>query len=427
MAARTAPHRADRVVATRTSRTGSPGGRGSGERGPRQRGLGAALVVFAVVPIVAAAIGVVRATRPADDLARTRQGSRPIAGHRPLPFSATPEAFDITYRVEQPGDPATVTTERLTALRPFSTRFEARAGTPPGGRVTGERASRLGVLVLSTGAGPRALASSPSLGASDLRWEPVVASSQSAGILERREQREVLGRRCQVWRTGATTTTGRLVPVAQGKGEYSDTCVDAHGLVLEEVWAKNGTRLRRRIAVRVDEHPAVDATRFTLPGEHPLAFEDGNGFVRPVAPDSALEGRTFRLPGAPAGFEYKGRFAVTPPRLDAFGSPQDDSGSQRASIGTADVWQRGADVLVLEQTIVAGSTAAPEPDPNGIDVDLGPLGTGQAILDLRGNEVRADLEGARSVRLVGTLPLDDLIALGRSLTEEQGTGVRFLD
>ncbi|MDQ3107113.1 MAG: hypothetical protein M3Q68_04835, partial [Actinomycetota bacterium] len=57
-------------------------------------------------------------------------------------------------------------------------------------------------------------------------------------------------------------------------------------------------------------------------------------------------------------------------------------------------------------------------------VDLGgDLDDAVAVLDLRSNEVRAELAGSRFVRLAGTVPREALIALARTLRPVEGTGI----
>jgi hypothetical protein len=76
------------------------------------------------------------------------------------------------------------------------------------------------------------------------------------------------------------------------------------------------------------------------------------------------------------------------------------------------VWIRGGDVLVLDQ----GTGQPFQPGGRARPVDLGPLGQGEALLDLRSSEVRTTDE-AGYVRLFGTLLPDELAAIARTLRQ----------
>jgi hypothetical protein len=115
------------------------------------------------------------------------------------------------------------------------------------------------------------------------------------------------------------------------------------------------------------------------------------------------------------------RYAVVPSQPQAYQSrdltanPFGPPGSLVVSID--DVYVRGADAIVIEQ----GSTVndAKFKPPSGADaVDLGPaLGRGQLLLSASASEVDAEPDGGvRFVRVVGTVPSQELIALARSMT-----------
>jgi hypothetical protein len=70
-----------------------------------------------------------------------------------------------------------------------------------------------------------------------------------------------------------------------------------------------------------------------------------------------------------------------------------------------------------------------EADDRFPDVDLGPVvGTGEFLAGVTGGEVRALLGSGRFVRVYGTAPLADLVAVARSLHQtDTGTGPVYLD
>jgi hypothetical protein len=173
-------------------------------------------------------------------------------------------------------------------------------------------------------------------------------------------------------------------------------------------------------SLKLDVELADD--RFTLAGEQALSIDQGNGIFREVEPDSAFEGTVYRLAEPPAGFTYRGRYVVSPPKLSPFKSPLDDAGAEQVSM--VDVWDRGPDLVVLSQTIATAAIALPDQASGAETVDV-PIGKAASVLDLRSNEIRMALPEARFLRVTGTRPSADLVALVGSLRAETGTGLRF--
>jgi hypothetical protein len=339
----------------------------------------------------------------------------------PIGIDRTPESYRISYRIEVYQERAVrTTTDTLEVRRPFQSRLVSKDGS----RVLTTRASRLGALAFGSAQGPISIASAPVVASADLRFDPALAEAVDLELVELREQRRVAERRCQVVRFGSTISSGELRPVGSREGEYADACIDAEGLLLEEVWVKDGVPLQRRIATAIEVDPSLSENRFTLASERELTTEEGNGFFRRVQPDSSLEGLSFELPEAPAGFVHVGRFAVQTPRLSLKnGDPLDPAPEKRRDISQVDAWTNGPDLLLLSTTIGDELAAAPEDREIAKPVDLGDIGEGLAVLDLRSNEVRVELAGSRFLRLAGTVPRDSLVALARTLRPVQGTGV----
>src|SRR5207247_7133823 len=93
------------------------------------------------------------------------------------------------------------------------------------------------------------LAQTPgSLPGGDVRAGPVLEDALGAGVIERREQREVAGRRCQVYRSKDTAAGATLAPATDPTRQHADTCIDEAGVVLEEVVVTDGHQSRRRLA-----------------------------------------------------------------------------------------------------------------------------------------------------------------------------------
>src|SRR5205085_6614104 len=129
-----------------------------------------------------------------------------------------------------------------------------------------------------------------------------------------------------------------------------------------------------------------------------------------ISDTSRPPGLTFWEPSqAPAGFSHLGRFAVVPPQ------PPAGTRGPPAALSTAidDVYGRGPDVIVVEQGPAAGARAS-QP-PGGQDVDLGALGQGRLVLSATAPSVTAVLSNNSFVRVSGTVPPGDLVAVARFL------------
>jgi hypothetical protein len=350
-----------------------------------------------------------------------RAGSTELAAGQPLAISDEPAGYDVVYRVERKvGSDVTVSTDHLSVLRPFSSRVESRRGPPPGHDRTSLAIGALGRNENSSPSGaPLTIELPPAVAPADVRLSTVVQDALDQGVLQRRERRRVAGRVCQVFRSGGLFASGALTPATATAA--ADTCVDANGIVLEEVLRGGGVTQLRRVAVAVrEQHPP--AADFAVTGS-PLAVADGGGSTRAVDPTSSPPGPFWQLDAPPDGFTLAGRFAVVPPQPENYSDPL-SSGAKVASI--TDVFIRGADAVFVDR----GSTLqGSEPftfDPAHRTVDLGPLGRGEIILSARGAEVRALTGVGGFVRVYGTLPVAQLADVARRLRQVDGTTLRYL-
>ena len=359
----------------------------------------------------------------------SRDGSSVVASadevDEPLELVDEPSSYELVYRIERyDPDKVQVSQDRITVRRPF----DGRGTSSIDGRQTGDRASRFGMLIITTGQGPRTLVSPPSPATGDVRLSPVLGDAVEEGWLEVRERRKVLGRECQVYRAGSTAVAGTLVPVRTTAGEHSDLCIDATGLLLEEVWFKDGLPLQRRVATSRKVGATYPDSMFRLADEEPpLTIDQGNGFIREVDPASAFEGTVYRLSEPPGGAQYVGRYVVQPPTLSPFQNPLDSPSERREQVSMVDVWVRGADVVVFSQTIAADISAVPNDAKTAKPLDLGPVGKAATVLDLRSSEVRAELPEARFLRIAGSLTRQELVEISGGLRAEEGKGLVFLE
>lgn len=344
--------------------------------------------------LVAVALGLAGGACSGDDEPErlTREGSTEVDAR--LTIGEPVSEYRITYRVRAASaDGVTTSTEEVSVARPFESRVVVRAD----GAVTARRVSRFGELVIEGDGGVQVLGVPPALGTSDVRPDAVLDDAVERGMAERREVREVDGRRCRVYRLGSSASDGTLVPVGTTGGEHADVCVDARGLVLEEWWVQQGHALRHRLAVDVEvDDVTFDDRTFTLPDEAPPGPTQG-------AVAEVVEGSGF---ATPSGFTDVGRYDVTVAQLQPPGSSEILPGRTSA----AEVWRRGADLLVLEE---AGG--ALPPTSFGIPTEVPGVGPAELVLDLRANELRFTTDAGDTVRLYGTVTPTELLDLARFL------------
>jgi hypothetical protein len=313
-----------------------------------------------------------------------RDGSTRVSAPREVRVTNVLDAYSITYRVETVEDgKVTVDEAALTVQRPFRSRLELGDGSV--------RVSDFGYLGHQPAKGkPSVYTAAPEAAGGDVRADLVVDD------------------------------TGREVRPGSGV----DECIDADGLVLEEVVRDATTITRRWVATRVDTSPTTRTRDFRLRGVAPIPARDGGGSLQKVKPASAPPGPVWELDAPPPGFDLIGRYAVVPPQ-DA--SADDPETRDQVIAGIVDVFMRGHDVVFIEQGGTLGQVPPFGTAENGTVVDLGELArNAEWFPTVTGAEVRALLPPGRYVKVRGTLPADDLIAIARSLHERTGTGLTYI-
>lgn len=337
-----------------------------------------------------------------------RSGSRRVVSGTSLSLSEGPSEYTITYRNRSPG--ARDTVETLEVSRPY----RSRTSSP-----TQVRQTDFARISLNPGSS-QATVLNPPPGPIDPRPWLVVDRAVAEGLLERREQRSVAGERCQVYRGFdgvAASTISAALP-----GSHVDVCVSKDGLVLEEWQIRGGRANRQRIATRIERQ---DPLLPPIDDAPPLPAAQGGGSVLAVDPLSEPPGRFFVLEAPPPGFELRGRYSVVPPQAGL----ADPAERRRAVASTADVFERGIDVVVVDRGGTLNLERAIQSRPEGRSVDLGPvLGPGELLLSWSGPEVRWGDADGKFIRVFGTIGVDEVLALARSLREtDGGPGLVFLE
>lgn len=376
------------------------------------------VAVVLTVAVIAGAVITFRVVRSGDgDEERAAPDSPVIGGAPDVEIERTPEAWHIVYRLEEhAGETITVSTDKVWVRRPYESRLETWSGAPPGER---RQSIQVGAFARrgtqATGAQSLVLRLPPAVAPSDVRVLPVLDVAEEEKLLDRREVREVADRRCQVFRSGSLLSAPALTkPTADN---YADTCIDAAGLVLEEILFEEGSLLSRRLAVSVEEAPDLDGVAFTMPEGDPVPVEKGGGRVQALTLDSRPPGQFYELPAPPPGFTHRGRFSVIPPQPDNFADPLREG---FIFGGVTDVYERDEAFVVIDQWGTLQGQPPPAAPPAYDHVEVAGLGKGGLSLSGAGAELRFDLPGGRLVRLTGPLEPDELTRLARELVVVEG-------
>jgi hypothetical protein len=401
---------------------------------PRVRRRSRSLVIAAGA-LVAVGIGVLVVTNRGDDGSAppapviTRAGSvfvRREAGST-APMGPPPSTYHAVYATTDTGAGGLVrTTEEDWVRRPFEGRREIRTGGTNGNaKVTQTVVWGFARFQVQNGpeAKPQTLQTAPGPAGNDLRPDAVLDDATKAGTFEAREQRQVGRVRCQVYRTPQGAVAGPLKPSEAVTGRFSDLCFDEHGILVEEVGYEAGKIVHRKLLRSLEVDQPIADDRFAVTGTN-LTLQQGGGSVRQLEPTSRPPGDTFyELDGPPEGFTLQGRYAVVPPQPQALNDPSRTD----TRAGVVDVYVSGPDFLLVERGGTLGGADPFGPDPTAEKVDLAPIGDGELLLGMTGSEVRALTGGGHFVRIAGTAPPSDLVALARRLTPQPGGELRFLD
>lgn len=320
-----------------------------------------------------------------------------------------PTSYAITYRVDQAHGPRRV--ERLVVDRPW------RSASSDG---TSARVSDFGLLGDKPAPpGSAGLVTPPALAVGDSRPDIALPSAVAAGVATLGERRRVAGVACQVYRTAFPLDAG---PITAPGADRTESCVDARGLVLEEVQVVDNRPSQRRTATSVEERAVLnDADVAVAPPA--LSVSDGGAGVRKLDDEQAARLAPRWTLHPPSPFAMLGQYAVAYPSSDANNDPRAFT-SRLATVIT--VWTNGADVVMFESgATLDGSAVAAY--PGAIKTVAWPTpagGTGPGLADLvlsaRGNELR-HTSGGELVRLMATVPPDELLAIAGSISPSGAT------
>jgi hypothetical protein len=235
-----------------------------------------------------------------------------------LGITSSPTAYRVVYDVQTytGGAKDTTTTQTFNVQRPFNAQVISALvpgadSTPPTGdtgntdfRVT--TTETLAEQMTATSTSTYQIA--PDVGGVDWRYDASLSDLVSNGTYVLKERRTLLGHECQVYRTGkAPEERTYTLPTDT---DFSDVCIDANGLILEQVVVTSGVVAARKTATSVDTDPTIDDATFTITGD-PVALDAGGLEVEEIDETKAPVEAYYALADVPEGYELVGRYQVT--------------------------------------------------------------------------------------------------------------------
>ncbi len=323
---------------------------------------------------------------------------------QPLGITEPRPAYSITYRVETfSGSAVDVTTETTRVRRPFDAHISSLEGEPPGAAPQWSVTATLGLYGNSTGTSAvEANAGAPAAALGDPRLDATLDDLVSDGMFVLGERRQLLGRECQVYRTGLPLENPGVA--APTEGDYAEICVDAAGLMLEEVYVSAGEVLQHRTAVSVDGlYEPADAD-FAIDAE-PAGVDAGGRDLEEIDAAAAPVAGYWAFTDPPDGYEHVGRYLLR---------EQGDTADEPIE-SYIDVYADGPDTIIVRQGPVAAQppgdvTSAPS-------TESAALGSIQTLTTAGGTTVLAHPAEPADwfVHVSGTAPRADLLTVVEAL------------
>ena len=339
-------------------------------------------------------------------------------------IDTAPAAYHVVYKVDtaKSGESGTDTsTQGYTVRRPFDAHLVSKSGAPPGTDEQWSLIWNMGKYGQTTsGSSPEVGQTAPQAALGDIRLDATLQDLVADGTLVPKERRIVLGRECQVYRTGGALET--LSVTAPTKTDYADACIDSSGLMLEEVVVSSGQLAERLIATTVDDQTVPGDDAFAITGD-PTPLAQGGSQLTPIDAATKPADGYWSLPTPPTGYTLQGRYQLLTPASQS--SSSDPSASSTTTSTTAppapvpsyvDVYVNGPNTIIIRQGPTAGE---PQGDAStGATVPVGALGSAPLSSSLTGSRLVAHpaTPNAWYVELQGTVGRDTLKQVASQLT-----------
>jgi hypothetical protein len=381
---------------------------------------GAAVVLVAVVVFVR--------SRPEPGVRRSMIAALVEGADGALAITDEPGAYTVTYRVEAYSDDGTdtVTTQDFAIRRPFDSRIISKADAPPGGDEQWSVTSSIGRYQQSAQAeAATAEVSAPMSALGDYRLDASLSDLVADGTFVLGDRRTLLGRECQVYRTGSTLESYTVA--APTETDYSDVCIDAAGLMLEELSVATGQVTQHQIATAIDLAADVADDDFTISAT-PTDLAGGGRELEDIDMTTTPVAGFWSFAEAPAGYGLQHRYVLRQTVTDPSSDPSDASDTTGGATTTTtapastvaesyiDVYVDGTNVVTVRQ---GPSSVDPGFDSSvAKDAATSNLGAVQTTSGVTGSVVSATPTSPADwfIQVTGTIPRADLLAVVEQLS-----------
>ena len=389
----------------------------------RRRFTRVGVAMLALLAVAGGTLALVSATTGGSDTPAAVTLNSPIVSDPTSAFAITdpPTAYAVTYRIDAVNSETgatTTSTETFEVQRPFNARITGLAGAPPGTDQQWQAITNLGLYSDTTGTdAPQVNQVAPHSALADFRLDATLNDLLGTGSFVAKERRTVLGRECQVYRTGKALES---FDVAAANGtDYADACIDDKGLMLEEVTVASGALVQRVTATSVNDAVGATDADFKITGT-PLTVAQGGSVLTPLDATKAPTVGYWVLDTPPEGYTLKARYKYSVPAPDAASTdPTASTTTTTTTPGTPpktndsfiDVYTNGINTILIQQGVVAS-----QPQSDATDVTttatVGNLGSSKIAVGLTGSTVVALPTGTPGwfVQATGTVPLATLQA-----------------
>jgi hypothetical protein len=387
-----------------------------------------AIVAAGVLVVGAVTFAVVRTVGGGGSPGKVTLTSPTVAvGNDLVTINTPPTTYNLTYKIDTYGDEGQSTaTEDVTVRRPFDGLVVSKDGDPPGGTEQWHALSNFGIYSDTTansgtsgdqsGSTTQVQKALPQSALGDFRLDATLNDLITAGTFVRAETRAVLGRNCQVYRTGQPLESfGTKAPT---DSDYTDACIDDAGLMLEEVSVQGGKLAERIIATQVTTQPAITDTTFAITGT-PEALASGGTELNQIDAASVPVPGFWVLDTPPDGYQLQGRYNLrhaANPTTDASTTTTTAAGQAPTIVDSyVDVYVNADKAIIVTQGPSAGEPSTQT--AGGITGDVGTLGSTTAVASLTGSTLVAHPASPAGwyVHVSGMVPLATVQQVAQSL------------
>lgn len=376
---------------------------------------GAAVLLVAVIVFVR--------SRPEPAVSKSMIAALVEGADGALAITDGPGSYSVTYRVETYSDGSgTVTTQDFAIRRPFDSRIVSKADAPPGGDEQWSVTSSIGRYQQSAqGEAATAEVSAPMSALGDYRLDASLSDLVADGTFVLGDRRSLLGRQCQVYRTGSTLESYSVA--APTETDYSDVCIDAAGLMLEELSVASGEVTQHQIATAVDLAADVGDDDFTISAT-PTDLAGGGSELEDIDMTTAPVPGFWSFAEVPAGYELQHRYVLRQTVTDPSSDTSDTTGDTTTTTApTSTVAESYIDVYVDGTNVVTIRQGPSSVDPGldssvSYDASTANLGAVETTSGVTGSVVSAAPTSPADwfIQVTGTIPRAELLAMVEGLS-----------